>query len=71
MSLLSITLLSLHLFPIRQKKIQSISLVFNKIVRFDAEHPDVKGGFTRVFKSFCRYFYEKKILVVTYLFANL
>lgn len=36
-----------------------------------SRHPDVKGGFTRVFKSFCWYFYEKKILVVTYLFANL
>lgn len=36
-----------------------------------SRHPDVKSGFTRVFKSFCRYFYEKKILVVTYLFANL
>lgn len=26
-----------------------------------SRHPDVKGGFTRVFKSFCRYFYEKSI----------
>ena len=36
-----------------------------------SRHPDVKGGFTRVFKSFCRYFYEKKSLVVTYLSAKL
>lgn len=34
-------------------------------------HPDVKGGFTRVLKSFYRHFCEKKSLVVTYLSANL
>lgn len=34
------------------------------------KHPDVKGGFTQVSKSFYWYFYEKKSLVVTYFSAN-
>lgn len=36
-------------FQYGRKKIQSISLVFNKIVRFDAEHPDVCYLYIRVF----------------------